>query len=206
MSAAARLQFLTLDAAPLGHRDQALAALQGGVRWIQFRTKTLTGRAAVEEAARIAVLCRDYGATFIVNDSPQVALAAEADGVHLGPADPSPAEARLLLGAYAVVGVTLNFPAHLERLRGAQVDYAGVGPVRATASKAKLAPIHTPESLAALIAAAAPLPCYAIGGVTAEDFPALRVQGAFGIAVSGAIALAPDPTAAAAALVAAVSA
>jgi len=205
MSGLARLQFLTLDASPLGHRDQALAALQGGVRWIQFRTKTLAEKAAIEEAARIAELCRDYGATFIVNDSPRVALVAEADGVHLGPDDPSPEEARRLLGAYAVVGVTLNFPAHLERLRGARVDYAGVGPVRATASKAKLAPVHTAASLADLIAAAAPLPCYAIGGVTADDFPSLRALGAAGIAVSGAIALAPDPVAAAAALVAAVS-
>jgi thiamine-phosphate pyrophosphorylase len=206
MSGLPRLQFLTLDASPLGHRDQALAALQGGVRWIQFRTKTLPEAAAIAEAARIAELCRDYGATFIINDSPRIALAAEADGVHLGPNDPTPAEARQLLGAYAVVGVTLNFPAHLERLRGAAVDYAGVGPVRATASKAQLAPLHTPESLAALIAGAAPCPCYAIGGVTAEDFPALRRQGAHGIAVSGAIALAGDPTAAARALVAAVSA
>ena len=206
MAGLPRLQFLTLDASPLGHRDQALAALQGGVRWIQFRTKTLPEAAAIEEAARIAELCRDYGATFIVNDSPRIALAAEADGVHLGPDDPSPAEARQLLGAYAVVGVTLNFPAHLERLRGAQVDYAGVGPVRATASKAKHAPVHTADSLAELIVGASPLPCFAIGGVTAADFPALRVQGAHGIAVSGAIALAIDPTAAARALVAAVSA
>lgn len=206
MAGLPRLQFLTLDAAPLGHRDQALAALQGGVRWIQFRTKTLPEAAAIEEAARIAELCRDYGATFIVNDSPRIALAAEADGVHLGPDDSSPAEARQLLGAYAVVGVTLNFPAHLERLRGAQVDYAGVGPVRATASKAKHAPVHTADSLVELIAGASPLPCFAIGGVTAADFPALRVQGAHGIAVSGAIALAIDPTAAARALVAAVSA
>ena len=206
MAGLPRLQFLTLDASPLGHRDQALAALQGGVRWIQFRTKTLPEAAAIEEAARIAELCRDYGATFIVNDSPRIALAAEADGVHLGPDDPSPAEARQLLGAYAVVGVTLNFPAHLERLRGAQIDYAGVGPVRATASKAKHAPVHTADSLAELIARASPLPCFAIGGVTAADFPALRVQGAHGIAVSGAIALAIDPTAAARALVAAVSA
>jgi len=63
MAGLPRLQFLTLDAAPLSHRDQALAALQGGVRWIQFRTKTLPEAAAIEEAARIAELCRDYGAT-----------------------------------------------------------------------------------------------------------------------------------------------
>ena len=174
-----RLQFLTLDASPLTHRAQALAALEGGVRWIQLRAKHLSEDVWVAEAAAIAELCRDYGATFIVNDSPQVALRAEADGVHLGGDDASSAAARALLGDFAIVGVTLNEPAHLARFAG---------------------------SLAALIAAAAPLPCYAIGGVTAEDWPALRSLGAHGIAVSGAIALATDPVSAAKSLVEAVSA
>ncbi len=201
-----RLQFLTLDASPLTHRAQALAALEGGVRWIQFRAKQLPEDVWVAEAAAIAELCRDFGATFIINDSPQVALRAEADGVHLGGDDASPAAARALLGDFAIVGVTLNETAHLARYAGVRVDYAGVGPFRHTASKQKLAPIHTAESLASLIAAATPLPCYAIGGVTAADWPALRALGAHGIAVSGAIALATDPVSAAKSLVEAVSA
>jgi thiamine-phosphate diphosphorylase len=124
----------------------------------------------------------------------------------LGGDDASPAAARALLGDFAIVGVTLNEPAHLSRFAGVRVDYAGVGPFRHTASKQKLAAIHTPASLAALIAAAAPLPCYAIGGVTAADWPALRSLGAHGLAVSGAIALATDPVSAAKSLVEAVSA
>ena len=102
-----RLQFLTLDASPLTHRAQALAALEGGVRWIQLRAKHLSEDVWVAEAAAIAELCRDYGATFIVNDSPQVALRAEADGVHLGGDDASPAAARALLGDFAIVGLSL---------------------------------------------------------------------------------------------------
>lgn len=201
-----RLQFLTLDASPLTHRAQALAALEGGVRWIQLRTKHLPEDAWIAEAVAIAELCRDFGALFVVNDSPQVALCAEADGVHLGGADASPAAVRALLGESAIVGVTLNDPAHVARSAGVRIDYAGVGPFRHTASKQKLAAIHTPESLAALIAAASPLPCYAVGGVTAADWPALRALGAHGIAVSGAIALATDPVSAAKSLVEAVSA
>jgi len=201
-----RLQFLTLDASPLTHRAQALAALEGGVRWIQLRAKHLSEDVWVAEAAAIAELCRDYGATFIVNDSPQVALRAEADGVHLGGDDASPAAARTLLGDFALVGVTLNEPAHLARFAGVRIDYVGVGPFRHTASKQKLAAIHTAESLAALIAAASPLPCYAIGGVTATDWPELRSLRAHGIAVSGAIAMASDPISAAKSLVEAVSA
>jgi thiamine-phosphate pyrophosphorylase len=141
---------------------------------------------------------------FVVNDSPEVALRAEADGVHLGGDDASPAAARALLGEFAIVGVTLNEPAHVARFAGVRVDYAGVGPFRHTLSKQKLAAIHSPDSLAGLIGAATPLPCFAIGGVTAADWPAVRALGAHGIAVSGAIALADDPISAAKTLVEAV--
>ena len=199
-----RLQFLTLDAAPRAHREQARAALEGGVRWIQLRAKRLPAEAWAAEAMAIAELCRDFGAVFVVNDSPEVALRAEADGVHLGGDDASPAAARALLGEFAIVGVTLNEPAHVARYVGVRVDYAGVGPFRHTLSKQKLAAVHSPESLAGLIAAAAPLPCFAIGGVTAADWPAGRALGAHGIAVSGAIALADDPIFAAKTLVEAV--
>jgi len=200
-----RLQFLTLDASPLAHRDQARAALEGGVRWIQLRAKRLPADVWVAEAAAIAGLCRDFGAIFVVNDSPEVALRAEADGVHLGGDDASPAAARALLGEHAIVGVTLNEPGHVARYAGVRVDYAGVGPYRHTLSKQKLAPIHSAGSMAGLIAAAAPLPCYAIGGVTAADWPVVRGLGAHGIAVSGAIALAADPVSAARTLVEAVA-
>jgi len=200
-----RLQFLTLDAAPRAHREQARAALEGGVRWIQLRAKHLPAEAWVAEATAIAELCRDFGAVFVVNDSPEVAVRAEADGVHLGGDDASPAAARALLGEFAIVGVTLNEPAHVARFAGVRVDYAGVGPFRHTLSKQKLAAVHSPESLAGLIAVAAPLPCFAIGGVTAADWPAARSLGAHGIAVSGAIALADDPVSAAKTLVEAVA-
>jgi thiamine-phosphate pyrophosphorylase len=199
-----RLQFLTLDAAPRAHREQARAALEGGVRWIQLRAKHLPAEAWVAEAVAIAELCRDFGAVFVVNDSPEVALRAEADGVHLGGDDASPAAARALLGEFAIVGVTLNEPAHVARYAGVRVDYAGVGPFRHTLSKQKLAAVHSPDSLAGLITAAAPLPCFAIGGVTAADWSAVRALGAHGIAVSGAIALADDPVSAAKTLVEAV--
>ena len=200
-----RLQFLTLDAAPRAHREQARAALEGGVRWIQLRAKHLPAEAWVAEAVAIAELCRDFGAMFVVNDSPEVALRAEADGVHLGGDDASPASARALLGEFAIVGVTLNKPDHVARFAGVRVDYAGVGPFRHTLSKQKLAAVHSPDSLAGLIAAAAPLPCYAIGGVTAADWTAVRALGAHGIAVSGAIAMADDPVSAAKTLVEAVA-
>lgn len=198
-----RLQFLTLDGAPCGHVTQARLALAGGVRWIQLRAKGLGEDEWARLAREVGALCRAAGATFIVNDSPRVAAVAGADGVHLGAADASPEEARALLGERALVGVTLNFPAHLDRLRGARVDYVGVGPLRATSSKPGHAAPHSEESLRSLIAAAG-LPAYVIGGVVAEDAPRLLGLGAHGVAVSAAIASAADPEAAARRLVAAV--
>jgi len=126
----ARLQFLTLDAAPRPHREQARLALAGGVRWIQLRAKGLAHEAWLAEARAIAGLCRDHGAIFIVNDAPAVALAAEADGVHLGGDDAAPAAARALLGESALIGVTLNEPAHVARFAGVSVAFAGRRPFR----------------------------------------------------------------------------
>lgn len=187
-----RLQFLTLDASPHSHREQVRMALEGGVQWIQLRAKNLSELEWIQTAQEAAHLCKDFGATLIINDSPMVAYEVEADGVHLGPHDCSPAEARKILGEYAIVGVTLNNLNHLEVLKAARVDYAGVGPVHFTQSKTNLAPVHSDESLKDLINKAV-VPCYAIGGVTAQDWPNLKTLGAHGIAVSGAIALADDP-------------
>ena len=167
-------------------------ALEGGVRWIQFRAKNLSESEWIHAAQEVAHLCKDFAATLIINDSPIVAYEVEADGVHLGPHDCSPAEARKILGEYAIIGVTLNNLNHLEVLKSARVDYAGVGPVRFTESKKNLAPVHSDESLKELINRAI-VPCYAIGGITAQDWTNLRLLGAHGIAVSGAIALADDP-------------
>jgi thiamine-phosphate pyrophosphorylase len=189
----ARLQFLTLDQSPYSHAEQARFALEGGVKWIQLRTKNLSEKDWIKTAIEVGNLCRDFGATFMVNDSPRVALAAEADGVHLGPKDVSPQSARALLGEFAIVGVTLNTLDHLSILSTARIDYAGVGPVRYTTSKELLAPVHSDKSLQELIQGARPVPCYAIGGVRAEDWENLQRLGAHGFAVSSAIALSPDP-------------
>jgi len=198
-----RLQFLTLDGAPLGHAEQARLALAGGVRWIQLRAKGLDPAAWTSLAREIAASCRDVGAILTVNDSPGVAHAAGVDGVHVGKTDASPAEARRLLGPHALLGVTLNQLSDLHLLEAGLPDYAGVGPFRATSSKPGHAPVHMAESLAALITAAR-LPCYVIGGVTASDLPAIRALGAQGVALSASIARDPDPESAARRLVAAV--
>ena len=196
-----RLQFLTLDGVPLSHLQQVEAALAGGVRWIQFRAKGLSLATWTEAARPLAAACRQHGAIFIVNDSCEVAAAVGADGVHLGATDVSPKVARERLGPKAIIGVTLNTAEDLSRLDGVVVNYAGVGPWRMTTSKQKLAALHTPDSLRALMAGVPSLLTYAIGGVTVEDYPLLRSLGAHGIAVSGAIARSAHPQASAQQLV-----
>lgn len=205
MAGLPRLQFLTLDASPLTHVEQARAACAAGVRWVQLRAKGLPPVAWESAAREVAAVCRDHGAILTVNDSPAVALASGASGVHLGRADAGPAAARAALGPGALVGVTLNAPADLARLGEGRPDYVGVGPFRATASKPGHAPVQTAESLSSLIRAAG-LPAYVIGGVVAADLPSLRLLGARGVAVSAAVALAQDPARAARELLAAVEA
>lgn len=189
-----RLQVLTLDLPNRTHAEQAEFACRGGAKWIQFRTKTLSGKARIAEAKAVVSVCRAHGAICIINDSPELALACGADGVHLGKEDMSPVEARDLLGPRKIIGVTVNFPEDAERVvREGVADYAGVGPWRFTTSKAKLAPVLAPEALRALIATMAPLPCVVIGGVTVADVSAIRALGAHGVAVSSGIVAAEDP-------------
>jgi thiamine-phosphate pyrophosphorylase len=169
--------------------------------------KRLPPDAWAAEALAIAGLCRDFGAVFVVNDSPEVALRAEADGVHLGGDDASPAAARALLGAAAIVGVTLDEPAHVDRLAAAcRVDYAGVGPFRHTLGRRKLAPVrsggipgrpHRRRRAAAVLRDR-----WRHGGRLARP---TRALGAHGIAVSRRHRAGADPVSAAKTLVEAVA-
>ncbi len=198
MKSISPLQVLTLDLPGRSHAEQAAAACAGGARWIQFRTKALSGEARLREAREVVAECRRHGAVCIVNDSPELALACGADGVHLGREDMSPVEARRLLGEARLVGVTVNFPEDAEKvLRERVADYAGVGPWRFTTTKQKLAPVLAPGDLRRLVDRLAPLPCVVIGGVVADDIPAVLATGALGVAVSSSVMAAAEPAVAA---------
>jgi thiamine-phosphate pyrophosphorylase len=200
------LHILTLDLPGATHAAQAESACLGGATWIQFRTKTLTGDARLAEAKAVVSVCRTHGAVCIINDTPELALECGADGVHLGKEDMSPVEARKLLGADKIIGVTVNFPEEGARvMRDGVADYAGVGPWRFTTSKAKLAPILSPDILRALITMMTPLPCVVIGGVIVADVSEIRKLGAHGVAVSSGVVAAQDVAGAAREFLAALS-
>jgi thiamine-phosphate pyrophosphorylase len=179
---------------------RAAAAVGGGVDWIQVREPELEGAALLALVAAVAAAARDAARgrplRILVNRRLDVALAAGADGVHLGQAALEPAAARRWLPAGALVGVSTH--AASEALAARDADYLQLAPVFAPLSKPAGRP---PLGLAALAAAAAGrLPVLAQGGIDAAAAAAARAAGAAGVAVTGAIWLAPDPQSAAARL------
>jgi thiamine-phosphate pyrophosphorylase len=190
-----------------GGRDLAeLARLcaEGGATLIQLRDKVSETRAMVEEARAIKRALVPFGVPLVINDRIDVALAAEADGVHVGPDDMAVEDARRLLGSRAIVGLSVKSVAEAEAAPVASIDYVGSGGVYATLSKQqKNAPIG-PEGLKRIIDAlrrrVPEMPVCGIAGIDAGNAAAVIGAGANGVAVISALSLAPDPEAAARAL------
>ena len=173
------------------------AALDGGADVIQVRVKGWTDRELLDLASRVVAWCAPYGATCLVNDRVDVALAVGAAGVHLGADDLPVATARRLLGPDAVVGGTARDPVAARAAVAAGASYLGVGPCYATATKAGLpAPIGL-NGLAA-VTAAVDVPVIAISGIRVERVAELLGAGAHGVAVVDAVSGADDPREAAA--------
>jgi thiamine-phosphate pyrophosphorylase len=179
---------ITQDGLARSHVDQAVRLCEAGARWIQLRTKNAAPDAWLSLAREIGAICQRSGAIFIVNDSVDIAVAANADGVHLGKQDLDWREARQLLGPQRLLGGTVNNAADATRARASGcLDYVGVGPLRFTTTKQKLAPVLGLAGVRDLLAQLGPLPAWVIGGVEPSDLPDLRAAGAVGVAVSGAL-------------------
>lgn len=177
---------------------------------LQLREKDLDGRALYELALALRVICARHGARLMVNDRIDVALAAGADGVHL-PADSlAVADARRLVGGSRLIGVSTHSAVEAAAASAAGADFAVFGPVWAPLSKAGYGPAGGVEQLEAACRAAARMPVFALGGVTAERITELGAPGGAaaamgggrpaGVAVIGAVFGADDPPAAALAL------
>ena len=189
-----------------GHDLVALARLvaRGGATLVQLRDKKSDTRPMIERARAIQAALAPLGVPFVVNDRVDVALAARADGVHVGPDDMTPADARALLGADAIIGVSIKSVAAAEAAPVAVFDYAGIGGVYATLSKEQDNPPIGPDGfarVAAVLRRRAPnVPLVGIAGIEAGNAGAVIAAGADGVAVISALSLAPDPAAAARAL------
>ena len=191
------LQFITHFTDKYSYFDSARIALEGGCRWIQLRMKDASAEEIEKEAMRILPLCRECGATFILDDQAELAKKIHADGVHLGKLDMPIAEARKMLGKDFIIGGTANTFDDVKAHYEAGADYIGCGPFRFTATKKNLSPILGLEGYRRIIsrmkAEGIGLPVVAIGGITYDDIPAVMQTGVSGIALSGSILRAEDP-------------
>jgi thiamine-phosphate pyrophosphorylase len=167
-----------------GNLADVACAVGAGVRLVQYRRKHGTTEDLVAEARQLRALCR--GTRFVVNDRVDVALALAADGVHLGQEDLSYHEARKLLGAEKIIGITVHDVAEALAAEAAGADYLGVSPIFDTATKAD-AGAPTGVKLLAEIRRRVSLPLVAIGGITLENAPLLIAAGADGICAISAV-------------------
>lgn len=190
------LQFITNPADADDAVRQTRQVLEGGCRWVQLRWKEASDRDVLGAARRIAPLCRDAGAVFLLDDRVPLVRDAQADGVHLGRNDMPVADARRILGPAAIIGATANVPEDIFAAAAAGADYVGYGPFRFTTTKKNLSPILGLEGYRRAIAAcrshSIDIPVVAIGGITAADIPGIMATGVNGIAVSGTLLHADD--------------
>jgi thiamine-phosphate pyrophosphorylase len=179
--------------------DTVEAALTAGAPMVQLREKDLPARELFVLAQELRRLTRRHGALLLINDRIDVALAVEADGVHLGGHSLPVAVARQLLGPKPLLAVSTHHRAEIHAAAAAGADFVTFGPVYATPSKAPFGPPQGVEKLRAACAGA-PLPVFALGGMTAARRLEVLAAGASGIACIAAVLGDPDPAGAVRAL------
>ncbi|MBQ8222173.1 MAG: thiamine phosphate synthase [Bacteroidales bacterium] len=217
-----RFQFITHYTEKYSYIDSARLALEGGCRWIQLRMKDADENLFEETALVVQQMCKEYNATFIIDDNVHLCKKIKADGVHLGKNDMPVAEARKILGSDFIIGGTVNsiedilkiidntqFGTSTSSVTGnnsqwskansqkTMVNYFGCGPFRFTSTKKNLAPILGLEGYKNILKKMKEndinIPLVAIGGITKDDIPELLKTGVDGIAMSGSILRAEKP-------------
>ncbi len=191
------IQFISHQNDRYSYLDGIRLALEGGCKWVQLRMKD----AMDDEVRPIAIeaqrLCREKGATFIIDDRVALVKELHADGVHLGKDDMPIAEARQILGDDYIIGGTANTLDDVKRHYASGANYIGCGPFRFTTTKKRLSPILGLDGYKSIVEGmkreGIDLPIVAIGGITADDVPSILATGVTGIALSGAILNADNP-------------
>jgi thiamine-phosphate pyrophosphorylase len=181
--------------------DLARSVAGGGATLVQLRDKRSETRVMIGRAHAIKAALVPFKVPFVVNDRVDVALAAGADGVHIGPDDMAAEDVRMLLGPHATLGLSVKTIAEAEAAPIELIDYAGVGGIFATSSKAQASPPIGVEGFARVASAlrrrAPNLPVCGIAGIDAGNAAEVIGAGADGVAVISALSLVPDPAAAA---------
>lgn len=179
--------------------DVVRAALAGGATLVQVREKWAEAREFVELARAVKALTAPLGVPLVVNDRADVALAADADGLHVGQSDLHALDARAIIGPDRILGLSVHTEEEALAARGLPVDYLGAGPLFPTGTKTDADPPVGPEGLARIVARAG-VPVVAIGGIGVGNAHTAARSGAAGVAVVSALCSAHDPQAAARAI------
>jgi thiamine-phosphate pyrophosphorylase len=174
------------------HTQLTQLAIKGGADTIQFRQKSGSTREMIKLASEMKTLCADNEVAFIVNDRVDIAIAAEADGVHLGQDDFPIPLARRLLGEDVIIGGSAATMEEAQACFSEGADYVGFGPVYPTTSKEDAGPVSGGELLKKVVQSIS-LPIIAIGGVSVENVHEVMKAGAHGIAVISAVCCQEDP-------------
>jgi thiamine-phosphate pyrophosphorylase len=197
--------YVILDRSVAGGRDLdpiLAAVLAGGAEMIQLREKTWPSGTLFPVAQRLRARCRAAGVPFIVNDRVDVALAVDADGVHLGQDDLPPAAARPLLKPGMILGLSTHSVEQAKTAQAAGADYVAVGSMFPTATKPEF--LLVGPALAREVRPVVHVPLIGIGGITPDNAGDVIAAGVDGVAVISAVCAAPDPAAAARRFIAAI--
>jgi thiamine-phosphate pyrophosphorylase len=169
----------------LSCEDMTRKVLRNGVQWVQFRDKETSRRNIYQNAIRLRRLTKDYDATFIINDFPDIAMCTGADGVHLGQDDLPLKEARKIMGRDRIIGISTHSLEQASEAERDGADYIGFGPVFATLTK----DAGRPKGIAMLreIRKQVNIPIVAIGGISLENISSVLQTGVDAVAVASAI-------------------
>ncbi len=192
------LQFITHPSEKYTIAEEVKMAIDGGCQWIQLRMKDATNEEVKATALEIIPMCKEKDVILVIDDRVELTKELLVHGVHLGKEDMPPAEAREYLGAGAIIGATANTAADIIALRKTDIDYIGLGPFRYTTTKSKLSPVLGLDGYRSIVKevreAGIDIPIVAIGGITIDDIEDIMLTGVNGIALSGEIINAEDPT------------
>lgn len=190
------LQFITNTDCKVPVKDQIFAVIEGGCRWVQIRMKDASDEEIKTVVDAIMPTCIEKEVFLILNDRVELAKQLNVGGVHLGKEDMPPSKTRMILGPAAVIGVTANTYSDIIAVSALDIDYYGIGPFRHTTTKKNLSPVLGLDGIRKICYEMEEnnieIPRVAVGGIQYDDILPLLEAGVNGVAVSGAIANAPD--------------
>lgn len=190
------IHFITAANETQNHFDVAKKACEAGVKWIQYRNKLPYSKSTLDEAMKLKFLCKEYNATFIINDNPELAFEVKSDGVHLGKEDISIQDARNILGENFLIGASCNTTDDIDLAQMNGANYVGLGPFRFTNTKTNLNPVLGENGFKQIMLEYSnrnlSVPVFAIGGICADDIDFLNSIGIYGVAVSSVLANSSD--------------